>query len=144
MGAVDADDEAADAWAALLRFFLDRRQMFVEVASEFELTAGDLHALVTLDPDEPKPMKALAETFRCDPSHATWMVDRLETRGIVERHAMPYDRRVRAVVVTVEGRMLRDRILARLAVPPPEFADLDADDLAGLRCAVAKLTRGLE
>ena len=141
MGAPDDKAELADAaWSSVLAFFMTRRQVLVEVAVEFELTPGDLQALVSLDPDEPKPMKALAETFRCDPSNATWMVDRLEQRGIVERRSLPHDRRVRAVVVTNDGRVLRDNVLARLATAPPEFASLTTSELDTLRCIVAKLT----
>jgi len=133
---------ADETWASVLTFFLARRQVFVEVAVEFELTPGDLQALMTLDPDEPKPMKALAETFRCDPSNATWMVDRLEQRGFVERKSLPHDRRVRAVAVTTHGRSMRDQIMARLSTAPPEFAQLTYAELEALRCTIAKLTAG--
>ncbi|MFN8051752.1 MAG: MarR family transcriptional regulator [Acidimicrobiales bacterium] len=135
----DRDALADEAWASLLSYFLARRQVFVRVAVEFELTPGDLHALVSLDPDEPKPMKALAETFRCDPSNATWMVDRLEQRGIVERRTATHDRRVRAVAVTSDGVVLRNKVLSRLGEPPAEFATLTDDELEALRCALAKL-----
>ena len=133
-------DLADAAWSSVLAFFLARKEVLVEVAVEFELTPGDLQALMSLDPDEPKPMKVLAETFRCDPSNATWMVDRLEQRGIVERQSLPHDRRVRAVAVTTDGRLLRDSVMARLSTAPPEFAALSTTELDTLRCIVAKLT----
>lgn len=136
----DRSELADAAWSSVLGFFMGRRQVLVEVAVEFDLTPGDLQALMALDPDEPRPMKALAATFRCDPSNATWMVDRLEQRGIVERRSLPHDRRVRAVVVTGDGRRLRDDVLARLAVAPPEFAALTSHELDTLRCLVTKLT----
>lgn len=133
-------DLADAAWSSVLTFVMARKEVLVEVAVEFELTPGDLQALVSLDPDEPKPMKSLAETFRCDKSNATWMVDRLEQRGIVERRSLPHDRRVRAVAVTADGRVLRDNVLARLGTAPPEFAALTSTELDTLRCIVAKLT----
>lgn len=140
---VNRRDRAAladETWASAVAFFMAQRQVVVEIAVEFELTPGDLQALVHLDPDEPKPMKALAATFRCDPSNATWMVDRLEQRGIVERRTLPNDRRVRSVAVTPDGRVLRDNVMARLAVAPPEFALLTDDELETLRCVIAKLS----
>ena len=135
----ERNGRADETWSSLLSYFLARRQVLATVAVEFELTAGDLHALVSLDPDEPKPMKAFAESFQCDKSNATWMVDRLEQRGLVERQSMPHDRRLRAVVVTSDGRDLRDRVMARLAEAPPEFDSLTDDDLEALQCALAKL-----
>ena len=133
------DDLADQTWGAVLSFFSTRRQVFVEVAVEFDLTPGDLHALMALDPDEPRPMKAMAQTFRCDPSNVTWMVDRLEQRGIVERRSLAHDRRVRAVAVTDDGRALRDRVAARLTVAPPEFATLSGAELETLRALIDKL-----
>lgn len=138
----DRGELADEAWASLLGFVLERRQHVVQIAVEFELTPGDLQALVSLDPDEPKPMKALAETFRCDASNATWMVDRLEQRGIVERRVLPHDRRIRAVAVTADGRVLRAQVLARLSAAPPELDGLTTSELEVLRCALGKLNAG--
>lgn len=121
---------------------MDRKRHLAEMAVEFDLTPGDLQLLLALDPDEPRPMKSLAESFRCDPSNATWMVDRLEQRGLVERQTLPYDRRVRAVAFTVEGRALRTRLVARMSEAPPEMASLTYAELEGLSCALSKLARG--
>jgi len=133
--------DLADAtWSTVLAFVMARKEILVEVAVEFDLTPGDLQALMSLDPDEPRPMKALAAEFRCDPSNATWIVDRLEQRGIVERQSLPHDRRVRAVAVTTQGRVVRDGIAARLAAAPPEFDALTAEELDLLRGLVVKLT----
>lgn len=123
----------------VVTYVMERKRHVAELAVEFDLTPGDLQLLLTIDPDEPRPMKALAESFRCDPSNATWMVDRLEQRGLVERRTMPHDRRVRAVVFTVDGRALRARLEARLAKAPPEMASLTYEELEGLAGALAKL-----
>jgi DNA-binding MarR family transcriptional regulator len=69
------------------------RYCFFRILQEFGLTPGDLRALFALDGDHPRPMRTLAQAWGCDASNATWMVDRLETRGLVERRMLPPDRR---------------------------------------------------
>lgn len=118
--------DLADATrSSVLAFFLARKEVLVEVAVEFELTPGDLQALMSLDPDEPKPMKVLAETFRCDPSNATWMVDRLEQRGIVERQSLP----------TIAGCARRGGH-DRRPPPPRQCHGRTVDGAAGVRSAL--------
>ena len=46
-----------------------------------------------LDEDEPRPMGAIAEGLNVDASQVTWLIDRLEERGFVERRMLPSDRR---------------------------------------------------
>ncbi len=38
-------------------------------------------------------MRELAERMSCEPSNATFVIDKLEKQGLVERHAHPTDRR---------------------------------------------------
>ena len=42
-------------------------------------------------------MRHLASLLKCDPSNVTFLVDRLEERGLVERQTDPADRRVKLV-----------------------------------------------
>jgi DNA-binding MarR family transcriptional regulator len=43
-------------------------------------------------------MSQLADEWLCDASNATWIVDRLEERGLAERETTPTDRRVKDAV----------------------------------------------
>jgi DNA-binding MarR family transcriptional regulator len=52
-------------------------------------------------------MRGLAGRLHYDASNLTNPVDRLEARGVVERHALPGDRRVKALRLTAAGRRLR-------------------------------------
>ncbi|MES5821378.1 MarR family transcriptional regulator [Streptomyces sp. RG80] len=81
------------------RFYAD----FEEAAAEHALTGaqGRLLSLLSL---EPLPMRKLAHKLRCEPSNVTGIVDRLESRGLVERRPDPSDRRVKLAAVTEEGR----------------------------------------
>src|SRR5919197_3849723 len=51
----------------------------------------------------PMTMRELAERMSCEPSNATFVVDKLEQQGLVERRPRPTDRRVRQLVLTADG-----------------------------------------
>ena len=110
-----------------------------ETLQALGLTPGHMKALLTLDPDEAKPMGALAQQFACDASTMTWIVDRLEERGLVERRGLPTDRRVKTIALTELGRETKADLEERLYDPPPELAALDREVLDALLGVLAKL-----
>jgi DNA-binding MarR family transcriptional regulator len=84
------------------------------------------------------PMSSVANVLRCDRSAVTWITDRLEERGYVERRADPGDRRVKLLALTDEGRRVREEIRTRLAVPPEALARLSKSDQRALRDLLRK------
>jgi MarR family transcriptional regulator, organic hydroperoxide resistance regulator len=64
-------------------------------------------------------MRELAERMSCEPSNATFVVDKLEKQGLVERRPHPTDRRSRHLMLTTEGNALRERLLELLARDSP-------------------------
>ena len=109
------------------------------IQEEYGLRPPMVFALKELD--DPKPMGRLAEILHCDGSNITWITDRLEERGYVERLSDPKDRRVRLIALTDEGRRVRDEIDDRLSEPPPELRALSVADQRALRDV---LTRALD
>jgi DNA-binding MarR family transcriptional regulator len=88
--------------------------------AELELTEPLATALYRLDPDgPPPPMRTLAASLRCDPSTATFLVDRLEERGLVLRQASPSDRRIKIIALTPAGRKTRSRLVDGIAARSP-------------------------
>lgn len=67
----------------------------------------------------PMTMRELAERMSCEPSNATFVVDKLEKQGLIERRAHPTDRRARHLVLTAQGTQLRERLLELLARDSP-------------------------
>ncbi len=65
-----------------------------------------LQVLMTLDADGPQPMRALAELLDVSQAAATGIVDRMESRGLVERTRDAEDRRVIRVSIATAGRDL--------------------------------------
>jgi DNA-binding MarR family transcriptional regulator len=134
---------AADVWRDLFTFFWSSgsRNAMVLASQELGVTPGHVKALLELEPDQPRPMGALADSMHCDASNATWLVDRLQERGLVERGTVPTDRRVKTVVLTPLGAKTRAAVIERLHEPPPDLLALDREDLEELRAALAKLPK---
>ncbi|MEV6355865.1 MarR family winged helix-turn-helix transcriptional regulator [Streptomyces hydrogenans] len=78
-------------------------QEYEEAAAAHALTGAQARVLGLLAL-EPTPMRKIAEKLKCEPSNVTGIIDRLESRGLVERRPDPADRRVKLAAPTDEGR----------------------------------------
>jgi len=97
-----------------------------------KLSPGLIKTLVRLSKDDGVSMGEMAKGLGCDPSYVTALVDDLDERGLARREPAPYDRRVKIVALTDEGRTLADEIDAILSVPPAAFAALSQVELRQL------------
>jgi MarR family transcriptional regulator, 2-MHQ and catechol-resistance regulon repressor len=104
-------------------------QAFAEKSiSELEMCGSDFAVLEALLHKGPLPVNEIGKKVLLTSGSITVAVDRLETRGLVERRAHDTDRRARIVHLTKEGRKLITRVYAEHA------ADME-------RLASASLTR---
>jgi MarR family transcriptional regulator, organic hydroperoxide resistance regulator len=117
----------------MFELFVQQKPRHISMAAEFDLSPMQAFALRLLEPGRPLPMSELAEALHCDASNVTGIVDRLEARGLIARRGADHDRRVKMLVVTDEGTELRERLLERIAEPPPAIAALSATDQRSLR-----------
>ena len=120
-------------------FFMKTRWRRDHVLERLGLTPNDAKALHTLSSGEALPMGALAAAWGTDASAATWVVDRLERKGLAERRAAARDRRVKLVALTPAGRTAREEILRAFYEPPPELLQMNARDLRALREILGRL-----
>ncbi|WP_406675023.1 MarR family transcriptional regulator [Nonomuraea sp. N2-4H] len=86
-------------------------------ATTLGLTAAQATALREMT--GPMTMRELAERMSCEPSNATFIVDKLEKQGLIERRPHPTDRRAKHLVLTPEGNALRERLLQLLVEDSP-------------------------
>jgi DNA-binding MarR family transcriptional regulator len=135
---------AAEVWRGLFHVFVSTRGQRDAVLERLGLTPNDARALHTLDAAEGKPMRALAQAWGTDASAATWVVDRLERKGLAERRALPGDRRVKLVVLTPLGVRTRDEILAAFHEPPAALLALSREELEALGEIMGKLTAAVD
>ncbi|MEU0332963.1 MarR family transcriptional regulator [Streptomyces sp. NPDC006193] len=110
------------------RFYAD----YEEAAGEHALT-GPQARLLSLLSLEPLPMRKLAQRLKCEPSNVTGIVDRLESRGLVERRPDPADRRVKVAAATEEGRRVARDLREGLHFAREPLAGLSEEERRSLR-----------
>lgn len=113
----------ARAWQLMYEVFKASKPFMEVMAAGFEMTPQQIYALRSLSNERPLAMSELATSLGCDASNVTAIVDKLESRGLVERRAADRDRRVKALVMTDAGVRLRERIEERMQQQPPPAID---------------------
>jgi len=126
------DADAGRAWQLLVKFFFAQREHLPSLGDDFELSPVQCHVLHLIEPDEPLPMGRLADTLRCDASNVTGLVDRLESRGLVQRRPSAADRRVKVIALTPTGSRLRAQLLKRMTGSACALSRLSASDQRAL------------
>jgi MarR family transcriptional regulator, organic hydroperoxide resistance regulator len=87
------------------------------IAEEVGMTPTQVVALRELS--EPITARELATRMTCEPSNATFVLDRLERQGLVERRPHPTDRRAKQIVLTPAGERRRAEVIERLGARSP-------------------------
>jgi DNA-binding MarR family transcriptional regulator len=128
-----------EAWQLLVRFSFEQRSTLPALAAELDLSPAQCHLLNLIEPDRPMPMGELAGALSCDASNVTGLVDRLESRGLVQRSPSPEDRRVKVLSLTPLGARIRAALLDRMTSAPPTLGKLSAAD----QRALARILRQL-
>lgn len=106
--------------------------------AEFDLTLTQAKALEELG--DPTTARELAVVLGCEPPNVTYIMDKLEKRGLVVREPHPQDRRAKRLVLTEAGRELRLKLLRRMGQDSP-LDHLAQEELNELR---DRLFRALE
>ncbi|MFD8979654.1 MarR family winged helix-turn-helix transcriptional regulator [Streptomyces sp. NPDC059564] len=105
---------------------------YEDAAASHQLTGAQARVLTLLSL-EPLPMRRIAQKLRCEPSNVTGIVDRLETRGLVERRPDPADRRVKLAAPTEEGLQTAERLRESLDFAREPLAGLSTEERTALR-----------
>jgi DNA-binding MarR family transcriptional regulator len=132
-------DLAGRAWQLMFDFLIATMPARERSLARRGLTPNDSRALFSLDEDQGRPIGTLASQWSCDPSNATFIIDRLERSGLAERRAAAVDRRVKLVVLTARGAQTRSDLVKEFHLPPPELRNLAALDLQALERIFRKL-----
>jgi DNA-binding MarR family transcriptional regulator len=131
---------AARVWRLMFDFLIASGAQRQKSLGQRGLTPNDARALNTLDGDQGRSMRALAEAWECDASNATWVVDRLEKLGLAERKNVEHDRRLKLVVLTSAGKKLKAELADEFYAAPDELLALDRESLETLLHALEKLS----
>lgn len=109
--------------------------------AELELSAPQVHTLLSLGHEGPLPMGDLARRVAVTEKTITGLVDRLERDGLVQRLRDRADRRVVRVKLTARGARLARRLDAEVLEKLTRLMGLlDAADRRDLFRIIGKLT----
>lgn len=120
--------EALKLWVTLARSYQAISARAEAHAREHELTIAEFGVLEALHHGGPALLGELQKKLLVSSGGVTWLVDRLERRGLVERAACDEDRRARYARLTDSGR----RFIARIF---PAHAEVIKEACAGLNGA---------
>src|ERR1035437_6193873 len=127
---------AADVWRRILDFIIATAPERIDILARHGLTPNDNRAIHALGEEATgRTMRSLAAELHCDASTVTWIVDRLEAKGLAERRGHPTDRRIKNVVLTPKGIETKAAVMAATYTPPAALRELSAEDLAVLQRA---------
>jgi DNA-binding MarR family transcriptional regulator len=124
---------AHQLWALIVECRATCDARLASAAALAGLSPVSAWTLVRLDPVVPISQKELAERMGCSPSTVIDPTDRLEERGLLTRQVHRDDRRIKVLLLTAEGRRLRDQIISALFEPPEPLSGLAVDDQARFR-----------
>ena len=129
-----------EAWAYIAEIWFggENQDRFHAACAAADLSPPQLKALLSLEPGHAQPMRVLADTWRCDASWVTGIVDGLEERGYALRRPHATDRRIKVVEITELGAKARAAALERLHEPPQSLDNLTADEQRTLRDLLKK------
>lgn len=117
--------ESLKLWVVLARTYQAIAARAEAHARSHDLTAAEFGVLEALHHGGPALLGELQKKILVSSGGMTWLVDRLEKRGLVERTACPEDRRARYAKLTDAGR----RFIAEIF---PEHVDVIRDACGGL------------
>lgn len=138
-----ATDAQIAAWRAFVRAFSSATRSQERTLEGSGLDLSEYDVLVTLGQGPPEGMRPsdLAERVLLTKSGMTRLVQRLEERGLVGRHACPLDRRGHYISMTPSGRhLLRRAAPALLRGLASVLAPLSPQDLSALQRAAERMT----
>jgi DNA-binding MarR family transcriptional regulator len=87
-----------------------RRRLSADLEREGLSAAGFSVLVVLVLADGELELRALRRRLHTSKANATEVVNTLESRGLVERHRLPHDRRAALVSITPRGAELVDRL----------------------------------
>jgi DNA-binding MarR family transcriptional regulator len=124
---------AREAAGSLFELMYSQKSRFENIAAGFGLSMPQAAILWHLNPTLPVAMGSLADEMHCDASNITGMVDKLEHRGLLLRHASKEDRRVKLLALTEGGVQMRTQFLDAVREPAPWLLALNPEDQIMLR-----------
>ena len=140
----DEEDRALRAWTALARCYTTFARAMGSRISEYGLTTPQFGVLEALHHLGNLSLGELAEKLLVSGGNITYVMDRLEERGLVERVRSEEDRRIVLAQLTPEGRDLVAEVFPDHTAYVRELMDaLDPAEEEELRRLLKKLGKSV-
>lgn len=140
----DDEERALRLWIALARAYTTVARAVSTKVAEYGLTTPQFGILEALHHLGPLPLGELAEKLLVTGGNVTYVMDRLEAQGLVERCRSEEDRRVVTAHLTGEGRALVTEVFPGHATYIAELMGaLDAASQDEARDLLKRLGKGI-
>lgn len=120
-----SESPALKLWVVLARAYLAIERKAAAHTAQHDLTLAEFGVLEALYHKGPLLLGEVQRKLLISSAGITYVVDRLERKGFVERRPCPTDRRARYAALTRKGRSLIERVF-------PEHAQRLQQALSGL------------
>lgn len=108
-------NERNGTYNAIVSTYKVMQRSLTEVLAEEGLTQPQFYALRVIARHGPTPMKTLSDGLSVTAANITGIVDRLESKGLIERTASRKDRRATIICLTSKGRALQEDVAKKYA-----------------------------
>ncbi|ANZ40912.1 MarR family transcriptional regulator [Lentzea guizhouensis] len=126
----------------LKRALVDLEDLHAEHLAPVGVSGRELAVLLLLDGINPESQQQVAGRLRVDRTTMVALLDGLEAKGLVARHADAGDRRRNVVELTGDGRAALTRAVSASDEAERQFlAELDDAESAQLRTLLTRLTQ---
>lgn len=140
-----SEERALRVWVALARSHTTVVRAVTNRISEYGLTTSQFAVLEALHHLGPLPLGELAGKLLVTGGNVTYVVDRLQREGLVQRERSSEDRRVIRAVLTPRGREKMEQVFPdHAAFIGDLLAVLEPDEQAELRRLLKKLGKAIQ
>jgi MarR family 2-MHQ and catechol resistance regulon transcriptional repressor len=140
----DEDEKALRLWINLARCYVTFSRAVACKVAEYDLTAPQFGVLEALYHLGPLSLGELAEKLLVTGGNVTYVMDRLESQGLVARERSGDDRRVVRAHLTNKGRATIEAVFpGHVDFVRSLVEGLDPDDRDTLRSLLKKLGKGI-
>jgi len=140
----EEEEEALRLWIALARCYVTFSRAVACKVAEYDLTAPQFGVLEALYHVGPLSLGELADKLLVTGGNVTYVMDRLEAQGLVERERSGDDRRVVKAHLTTKGRATIDGVFpGHVDFVRGLVSGLEEQDRDQLRNLLKKLGKGI-
>ncbi len=108
-------DQRNGTYNAIIATYKVMQRNMTKLVSQEGLTQAQFQALRVIAKYGPTPMKTISDKMSVSAANITGIVDRLESKGLIERMARREDRRASIIELTPKGRRIQEEVAKKYA-----------------------------